>query len=70
MDWSGLVFCSGEKEWYPAATFYGETLCSFGRTRNWTSIDYVHAYLTQALGKYLINANVSFLAYIRFYFRR
>jgi len=52
-----MVFCSGEKEWYPAATFHEETLCSFGRMQNWTSIDYVHAYLTQALGKHLINAN-------------
>ncbi|EZA50647.1 Serine protease nudel [Ooceraea biroi] len=48
-DWSGTVFCHNEHGWYPAAAFQEEALCSSGKPRNWTSIDYIHAYLTQAL---------------------
>ncbi|KAL6265616.1 hypothetical protein P5V15_002410 [Pogonomyrmex californicus] len=49
-SWSGLVFCRGKKAWYPAAVFYeSDGPCSFQSTQNLTSIDYIHAYLTQAL---------------------
>ncbi|XP_011695705.1 PREDICTED: serine protease nudel isoform X2 [Wasmannia auropunctata] len=49
-NWSGTVFCRGEKGWYPAAVFQENGgLCGFRTVRNLTSIDYIHAYLTQAL---------------------
>ncbi|XP_020300166.1 serine protease nudel-like [Pseudomyrmex gracilis] len=48
--WSGTVFCRGAAGWYPAAVFHeNEGSCSFRKTRNLTSIDYIHAYLTQIL---------------------
>ncbi|XP_011872575.1 PREDICTED: serine protease nudel [Vollenhovia emeryi] len=50
--WSGTVFCRSEKGWYPAAVFHeNDGPCSFQSARNLTSIDYIHAYLTQALEK-------------------
>ncbi|XP_071642079.1 serine protease ndl [Temnothorax longispinosus] len=51
-NWSGTVFCRSEKGWYPAAVFHeNDGPCSFQSTQNLTSIDYIHAYLTQALEK-------------------
>nr|XP_012227219.1 PREDICTED: serine protease nudel [Linepithema humile] len=52
-DWSGTVFCRSETAWYPAAVFYKNDLCSFQGVRNLTSIDYIQAFLTQALEKKL-----------------
>ncbi|XP_070512102.1 serine protease nudel isoform X2 [Cardiocondyla obscurior] len=51
-NWNGLVFCRNEEGWYPAAVFYeNDGLCSFRNVQNLTSIDYIYAYLTQALEK-------------------
>ncbi|XP_036149068.1 serine protease nudel [Monomorium pharaonis] len=52
--WSGTVFCRSDKAWYPTAVFHENNgPCSFRNTRNLTSIDYIHAYLTQALEEIL-----------------
>ncbi|XP_014475627.1 PREDICTED: serine protease nudel [Dinoponera quadriceps] len=51
-DWTGTVVCHGQEGWYPAAVFHEKNgPCSFQNTRNLTSIDYVHAYITQILGR-------------------
>ncbi|XP_018405344.1 PREDICTED: serine protease nudel-like [Cyphomyrmex costatus] len=49
-NWSGTVFCRSKKGWYLVAAFQEKDgPCSFRSTRNLISIDYIHAYLTQAL---------------------
>ncbi|EGI57358.1 Serine protease nudel [Acromyrmex echinatior] len=51
-NWNGTVFCRSEKGWYPVAVFQeNDGPCSFRSMRNLTSIDYIHAYLTQTLEK-------------------
>lgn len=52
-DWSGMVFCRSETGWYPAAVFYKNDLCNFRGIQNLTSIDYIQAFLMQALEKKL-----------------
>ncbi|KAK2585023.1 hypothetical protein KPH14_008548 [Odynerus spinipes] len=49
-DWSGVIFCHGIKGWYPASVFHEKNPpCSFQRVQILTSIDYLYAYLTQAM---------------------
>lgn len=51
-DWNGVIFCHGAKGWYPSAVFHEKNApCSFQRVQALTSIDYLNAYLTQAMGK-------------------
>ncbi|KYM93915.1 Serine protease nudel [Cyphomyrmex costatus] len=53
-NWSGTVFCRSKKGWYLVAAFQEKDgPCSFRSTRNLISIDYIHAYLTQALEEVL-----------------
>ncbi|XP_035725274.1 serine protease nudel-like isoform X2 [Vespa mandarinia] len=49
-DWNGIIFCHGVKGWYPSAVFHKKNPpCSFQRVQALTSIDYLNAYLTQAM---------------------
>nr|KAF7429288.1 hypothetical protein H0235_005686 [Vespula pensylvanica] len=49
-DWNGVIFCHGGKGWYPSAVFHEKNApCSFQRVQVLTSIDYLNAYLTQAM---------------------
>ncbi|XP_014616401.1 PREDICTED: serine protease nudel [Polistes canadensis] len=49
-DWSGVVFCRGIKGWYPSAVFHEKNApCTFQQVQALTSIDYLNAYLTQAM---------------------
>ncbi|KAI4503887.1 hypothetical protein M0802_001290 [Mischocyttarus mexicanus] len=49
-DWNGVVFCRGDKGWYPSAVFNEINLvCGFQQVQALTSIDYLNAYLTQAI---------------------
>lgn len=54
-DWNGVIFCHGAKGWYPSAVFHEKNApCSFQRVQALTSIDYLNAYLTQAMGKKIL----------------
>ncbi|XP_043489566.1 serine protease nudel-like [Polistes fuscatus] len=49
-DWNGVVFCRGVKGWYPSAVFHEKNApCTFQQVQALTSIDYLNAYLTQAM---------------------
>ncbi|XP_078053187.1 serine protease nudel [Augochlora pura] len=49
-EWSGTIFCQGNKGWYPAAAFEDENgPCDFQNTQTLTSIDHINPYLTEAL---------------------
>ncbi|XP_015184626.1 PREDICTED: serine protease nudel-like [Polistes dominula] len=49
-NWNGVVFCRGAKGWYPSAVFEEKNApCTFQQVQTLPSIDFLNAYLTQAM---------------------
>jgi hypothetical protein len=52
LTWSGYVVCLSSGGWYPAAVFNDKNEnCGFITKQILNSIDYIHAHLSQAIGK-------------------